>query len=181
MGFPGSVSAFITYGVTASRWHIYINATSTAQTPLMLTSHVYWNLDAFENPYTSTALNHTLELPFSGQRIDVDSILVPTGIILPNTRGGVNDFWTSPKQIGASFDDPALNGNCGAGCRGYDNCYLVNREQWGSTYFQPLADGSPWYEADPVATMWSDWSGIQVNIFSDQDAFQVYSCNGQDS
>jgi aldose 1-epimerase len=180
MGFPGTVTAFITYGLTPNRWHIYMNATSDADTPIMLTSHVYWNLDGFQNPMSSLALNHTLELPFSGQRIEVDPILVPTGNIIPNMRGSVNDFWSRPKQIGTSFSDPSLEGNCGAGCTGYDNCYLINRNQYGSAYYQPLADGAPWYEVDPVATLFSEWSGIQVAVFSDQDAYQLYSCNGQD-
>lgn len=30
-----------------------------------------------------------------------------------------------------------------------------------------------------VASLSSAWSGIRVDIYSDQDAFQMYSCNGQ--
>lgn len=30
-----------------------------------------------------------------------------------------------------------------------------------------------------VARLQSAWSGIQVDVFSDQEAFQLYSCNGQ--
>jgi aldose 1-epimerase len=48
-----------------------------------------------------------------------------------------------------------------------DNAYLVNREQNGPY---------DWRDA-PVARVQSAWSGIQLDIFSDQEAFQVYSCN----
>lgn len=81
--------------------------------------HTYWNLDGFANTETNTALNHTFYLPYSGQRIDVDNILIPTGNILANQPGSVNDFWSEPKQIGKSFSDPEIENNCGFGCSGY--------------------------------------------------------------
>ncbi len=31
-----------------------------------------------------------------------------------------------------------------------------------------------------MATLRSAWSGIQLDVYTDQEAFQVYSCNGQD-
>ena len=30
-----------------------------------------------------------------------------------------------------------------------------------------------------MARLQSAWSGIQLDVFSDQEAFQLYSCNGQ--
>jgi aldose 1-epimerase len=30
-----------------------------------------------------------------------------------------------------------------------------------------------------VARLQSAWSGIQLDVYSDQEAFQLYSCNGQ--
>jgi aldose 1-epimerase len=157
-----------------------MNGTATKATPIMLTSHVYWNLDGFQNPQSPTALQHNLFLPFSGTRLDVDGLLIPTGNIVPNAAGSANDFWSTPKDIGKSFADADIKGNCGTDCVGYDNCYLVQRSQFGSNYYAPLTDGGPWYEADSVASLRSEWSGIQVNIYSDQDAFQLYSCNFQD-
>lgn len=159
-----------------------MNATADKWTPIMLSSHTYWNLDGFQNPETPLALNHTLWLPFSGQRVDVDGILIPTGTILPNAPGGVNDFWTRPKQLGADLLRPELVNNCGTGCTGYDTAYLVNRNQygWNADNSQRDGDRDRWWRSDPVASLASAWSGVQVDIYSDQDAFQVYSCNGQD-
>lgn len=138
--------------------------------PLTL-RQTYWNLDGFQNPDTSLVLNHTLSLPYSGQRVGCDGNLIPTGDILANQPYSVNDFRTAPKQIGANFSSPEIVGNCGTGCTGYDTCYLVNREAGGDY---------DWHERGPVAALSSDFSGIKIDIFSDQDAFQVYSCGGMD-
>lgn len=119
-GFPGEVVAYITYTVEEADWHIKMVALATTKkTPIMLSSHAYWNLDGFANNETDNALNHTLHMPYSGQRVGVDNILIPNGDILPNKNGSVNDFWSKPKQIGASMDDPDLVNNCGFNCTGY--------------------------------------------------------------
>ncbi|KAJ4360568.1 uncharacterized protein N0V89_001134 [Didymosphaeria variabile] len=170
-GFPGEVVSYITYTVTAFTWNIKMVALATTKkTPIMLSSHTYWNLDAFANPETATTDNHTLHLPYSGQRIGVDNILIPDGTILPNEKYSVNDFWSSPKQLGANYSSPDIKNNCGFGCVGYDNAWLVNRAQNGPY---------DWRNEGPVATLASNFTGIQIDIFTDQDAFQVYSCPGQ--
>lgn len=168
-GFPGDVISYVTYTLTPYQWHLKMTALSlTKKTPIMLSSHTYWNLDGFQNPSTALSKNWTLHLPYSGQSVDMDGIEIPTGTINPNQQYSVNDFWSAPKQIGSNFTSPALLGNCGTNCTGYDNCFLVNRDQLGPY---------DWREKGPVATLASPWSGIQVDIFTDQEAFQFYSCN----
>lgn len=49
-----------------------------------------------------------------------------------------------------------------------DTAYLVTRQA-------PF----DWRETGPVAVLSSAWSGIQVEVYSDQEAYQVYSCGGQ--
>ncbi|KAK4198477.1 putative aldose 1-epimerase [Triangularia verruculosa] len=168
-GFPGEVISYITYSLSNMTWDAKMIAIpTTKKTPIMLSSHTYWNLDGFANNQTDTALNHTLHLPFSGQTIAVDSILIPTGEISAAPKNSVNDFWSSPRQIGDGFSDPDIAGNCGGSCTGYDNCWLVNRQHpydWKS-------------EDKMVASLGSEWSGIELRIWSDQEAFQMYSCNG---
>ncbi|KAF1986089.1 galactose mutarotase-like protein [Aulographum hederae CBS 113979] len=169
-GFPGEVVSFVTYTVTPFTWHLKMTALSiTQKTPIMLSSHTYWNLDGFQNPDTPLATNHTLHLPYSGLRIGVDGILIPDGTLLPNEQYSVNDFWSSPKQIGANLTSPEILGNCGTNCSGYDNCYIVTRGQ----------DGPYDWRESPVARLSSEWSGIGVEVFTEQEAFQVYSCVGQ--
>lgn len=117
-GFPGEVISYITYAVHDLTWDFKMVALATTKkTPIMLSSHVYWNLDGFANNDTQTVLNHTLHLPYSGQRIGVDNILIPDGTILANEPGSPNDFWTAPKQIGADIEKTL--GNCGFNCTGY--------------------------------------------------------------
>lgn len=92
-GFPGQVISYVTYTLTPHQWHLRMTAIATTKkTPIMLSSHTYWNLDGFQNPNTALALNHSLYLPYSGQRVATDGILIPNGTILPNQQGSVNDF-----------------------------------------------------------------------------------------
>ncbi|KAI4741127.1 galactose mutarotase-like protein [Aureobasidium sp. EXF-12298] len=170
-GFPGEVISYITYTLTPYQWHLKMVAVATTKkTPIMLSSHVYWNLDGFQNPNDPTINNYTVHLPYSGQRVGVDGILIPNGTILPNEQGGVFDFWSSPKKIGANLTSPDLVGGCGSGCIGYDTCWLVNRDQNGPY---------DWRQSGPVATVSSPFSGIQIDIFTDQQAFQIYTCASQ--
>ncbi|QSZ31736.1 hypothetical protein DSL72_001304 [Monilinia vaccinii-corymbosi] len=169
-GFPGEVISYVTYTLTEMTWSFKMVAIATTKkTPIMLSSHTYWNLDGFANNETATALNHSLYLPYGGQRIGTDSILIPTGDIIANQPQSLNDFWSAPKQIGANFSNPDLLGNCGENCTGYDTAYIINRDA-----LSPYS-----WHASPVARLRSAWSGIQVDIYTDQSAFQVYSCGGQ--
>ncbi|KAB5582616.1 aldose 1-epimerase [Coniochaeta sp. 2T2.1] len=171
-GFPGEVISYITYTLGDLTWDFKMVAIpTTKKTPIMLSSHTYWNLDGFSNNETNLVLNHSFYVPYGGQRVGVDNILIPTGDILANQPGSVNDFWSAPKQIGEGFSDPEIQGNCGFNCSGYDTCWLVNREQLGP--YDWRADGGF------VARLQSPWSGIQLDVYSDQEAFQMYSCNGQ--
>jgi aldose 1-epimerase len=101
----------------------------------------------------------------------VDGNLIPNGIILPAQQYSVNDFWSAPKQIGANLTAPELLDNCGTNCTGYDTCWIVNRAQNGPY---------DWRQSGPIASLSSEWSGIKLDIYSDQEAFQMYSCPGQD-
>ena len=131
-GFPGEVISYITYTVSGQTWDIKMVAIATTKkTPIMLSSHTYWNLDGFE---LEDALGHELWMPLAGMRIGVDGILIPTGEVLANERGGVNDFWSKPKRIGEAFGNgteaskkEGLEGNCGSGCTGYGMffCFLL--------------------------------------------------------
>ncbi len=119
-GFPGEVVSWATYSLNGRDWDFQLVAQSlTKKTPIMLSSHTYWNLDGFANNETNTALNHTLHMPYGGQRVGVDNILIPTGDILANAKGSVNDFWSKPKQLGADLEKPEIVGNCGFNCSGY--------------------------------------------------------------
>ena len=136
ISFPGEVVAYVTYTVTPYKWHLRMTALATTKkTPIMLSSHTYLNLDGFQNPNTPLALDHSLHMPWAGQRVATDNILIPTGDILANKQDGVFDFWSAPKQLGADITSPNLLGACGYNCTGYDTCFPLNRDaQLGFSY-----------------------------------------------
>lgn len=171
-GFPGEVVAFITYTAAPYEWRERMVAIPTTEkTPIMLSSHVYWNLDGYANDQTDTALNHTLYMPYAGMRTNVTTTQVPTGTLDTNWADGPFDFWTQPRQVGYAFDQPELNRSCGPTCLGYNVCFLTQRQE---------AEKEAWEQTGAqVATLRSAWSGIQLDVFTDQDALQIYSCNNQ--
>lgn len=89
--------------------------------------------------------------------------MVPTGKLTTIPKDDINDFWSKPKEIGASITSPGWVGNCGTsnGCEGYNNCWIVDKN--------PILDR-------PVATLSSEWSGIKLDIFTNQGAVQLYTC-----
>ena len=107
MGFPGLVLGKVTHTITANTWTTKLSAKAVDhKTPIMLTTHPYWNLDAFANPATDLVLNHTLSLPFGERMIGIDGTTQSTGELPKVKKGGVNDFVSKPKQLGASMSDP---------------------------------------------------------------------------
>jgi len=148
MGFPGEVVAEVVYTVSEPGiWAFRIVArptTKDAKTPIMLSSHVYWNLDGFQvvdnhsnhkgrysddgesTVLSGTIREHTLWMPDAKRRIAVDSILIPTGEILDNTKEDANDFWSRPRSFGEGIDSAGAVGNCGAGCTGYGKPFYLS-------------------------------------------------------
>ncbi|KAJ5293704.1 hypothetical protein PENANT_c002G03012 [Penicillium antarcticum] len=136
----------------------------TEKTPIMLANHIYWNLNAFKE---KNVLEDTLQLPLSKRYIAGDSILIPNGTIsdVDNTYAGSLDF-TTPKTIGK--DIKKTTGLCGAGCTGYDTCFLVDR---------PTSNAP-----DSMITALrasSDSTGISLEVATNQAAIQIYTCSGQ--
>lgn len=134
-------------------------------TPIMLANHVYWNLGAFTQGTNATVLNDTLYMPYADRYIPVDSLEVPLG-----TLGIVNntalDFASAPKQIGADI----LNADyCGANCIGYDNAFILDRPSY-------TLDEDAGFS---VLTMSSPATGIQLDVLTNQQGLQIYSCVGQ--
>jgi aldose 1-epimerase len=151
MGFPGLVLGTVTYSASNDTWSTKLSAVAVDHdTQLMLTTHPYWNLDAFSNPKTDLILNHTLSLPFSTRMLGIDPATECTGAIPAVPKGSIND--------------PNWVGNCGtgSGCSGYNNQWVIDRNASDS--------------AKPVATLSSDYTGIKWDLYTDQAGVVVYSC-----
>lgn len=162
-GFPGQVETTTRYRLgNGATWYIELNATATKETPIMLSSHVYWNLDAFNE--TASALDYVLHMPYADRYVKTDSILVPTGA-LPEVKGTPFDFQT-PTPFSKNFGD--TKGVCGYGCQGWDSCFVMSHPPG-------------YHRAKPALEMYSLKSGIKLSVVTDQAAVQVYTCDGIDS
>ncbi|THU97940.1 galactose mutarotase-like protein [Dendrothele bispora CBS 962.96] len=152
-GFPGIVTAFATHSVSnGGTLKTTVHATATEKTPIMLTQHIYWNLDAFQDN-SSTILDHHLQIS-SSKVVAVDSNAIPTGELI-SAPGTPFDFRKETgTKIGARWNDTV--DLCGPGCQGYDNCWIYDRDSFGTS-------------------LWSDNSGIRVDISTNQPAVQVYT------
>lgn len=166
-GFPGAVLNVATYTLTDEPAWIsrLVSIPLTKSTPIMLANHVYWNLGAFVDAEALTILNNTLYMPYADRYIGTDGILVPTGE-LRVTKGTPLDF-TEPKTIGKDIND-TLN-NCGTGCVGYDNGFILDRSPYSAPHDPTLE----------VLRLYAPSTGIQLSVETDQQGLQIYSCNGQ--
>ncbi|OJJ44331.1 hypothetical protein ASPZODRAFT_773293 [Penicilliopsis zonata CBS 506.65] len=177
-GFPGDVITHAIYSVDnevtpenpkglPQLTTKLVSLALTERTPIMLANHIYWNLNAFKE---STILNDTyLEMPWSPRYVAVDGIEVPNGTILEvfDTYNGALDF-TSSKLVGQDIFE--TEGLCGTGCTGYDTCWMVDRP--------------PSYSAPdsmiPSLRMSSNTTGIALEVTTNQNALQIYTCNELD-
>ncbi|KAH8094474.1 galactose mutarotase-like protein [Cristinia sonorae] len=152
-GFPGTVHAFATHTVeNGGILKTTIHATATEKTPIMLTQHIYWNLDAFQG--SDNILNHHLHVD-SSKVVAVDGDAIPTGEFI-DVSGTVFDFRETEK-IGFRFNETV--GLCGAPCQGYDHCFIYDHD----------------HTVKPGVTLWSDVSGIKLDITTNNPAVQVYT------
>lgn len=152
-GFPGVVTAFTTYSVeNGGTLKTTIHATASEKTPIMLTQHIYWNLDAFQE--SSDILAHGLYID-SSQVIAVDDDAIPTGI-LANIEGTPFDFRTE-QAIGGRWEETA--GLCGQDHQGYNTCYILPDRPKGKFNI----------------SLSSKTSGIKLDISTNQKAVIVYT------
>lgn len=159
-GFPGSVIASASYTLQNGSTLIQAmdaNVTDDKFTPIMLSSHTYWNLAAYNE--SQTILNHTLSMPRADKYIQTDGHLIPSGPI-PDTKGTPLDFATAPRTIGSQYN--FTEGICGTNCTGYDTCFVMSSHDRNET----------------ILELTSPESGIRMSVTTDQDAIQIYSCPG---
>ena len=170
-GYPGRVVTYATFSVGPgpSLTSCLVSIPLDAPTPIMLTTHPYFNLDAFADAADATVLDHTLHMPYSSRYIEIDNIEVPTGQIGaiaassdPQTK--LLDF-TFPRTIGSSINADIQQ--CGFNCTGIDTNFIIDR---------PAASGVASVSL-PVLTLSSNVTGIKFDLYTNQQALIVYTCN----
>ncbi|CBY00123.1 similar to aldose 1-epimerase [Plenodomus lingam JN3] len=165
-GMPGRVLASVTYSVSKNKWSIVMDAMSPEhKTPIMLTQHTYFQLDAFANPENRTIWNHTLYMPEAKRVLEADANALPTGVIADVAPGDMSDFASTPRALGFASDRAEFENHCGAGCHGYNGAWAFNENRDKSA---------------TVLTLSSRWSGIQAELTTNQDAVVLYTCNWND-
>ncbi|KAJ7765020.1 galactose mutarotase-like domain-containing protein [Mycena maculata] len=157
-GFPGTVTTTVEYTLESkATWKISMQSVAEALTPIMLSGHHYWNLEAYQE--TQDLSGHFAQFDAS-RIIATDGALIPNGNLTP-TAGTPLDF-SKAKSLGAAINATAGDQFCGTDCIGFDNCWIYDDNN----------------EKDPVFSLWSVNSGIKLEVTTNQPALQVYTCNG---
>ena len=154
-GFPGEVTAFVTYTLTRNnKIDIRYEATTDAPTIINMTNHSYFNLsgdpedrDITRDMLMVNAANYT----------PIDSTFMTTGEIKPVVRTPFD--LTVPTLIG-TFIDAKYNQTEYA--KGYDHNFVLNTKG----NIKSLA-----------AILYSPRSGISMMVYTDEPGIQVYSGN----
>lgn len=154
-GFPGNLSITMTYTLTPENgFKITYRATTDKPTVANISHHSFFNLKGEGNGTVTDNL-----LTINGSAITpVDSVLIPTGEILP-VEGTPFDF-RSARTIGERIDQENVQLKNG---RGYDMNWVIDRKS---------PDDVEW-----IASLYEPVSGRGIEVWSDQPALQFYSGN----
>ncbi|MDE6541610.1 MAG: galactose mutarotase [Muribaculaceae bacterium] len=154
-GFPGAVTATVTYTLTDGNALVMdYEAVTDAPTVINMTNHAYFCLSGDPE---ATVADDVLQL-YASAYTPVDSTFMTTGEILP-VAGTPMDF-TTPKAVGADLKnfgfEQIRNGN------GFDHNWVLD------------ADGDI---ARPAARLTSAASGITLTVYTTEPGIQFYSGN----
>ncbi len=148
-GYPGNLTVKITYTLENDALTVEYTAESDADTVINLTNHAYFNLGGIG---AESVCDQTLTL-FADAIAEVDETLIPTGKLL-SVQNSAFDF-TKAKKIG---QDIAANDRQLQIGGGYDHSFRLT-------------------EKSPAAILFSEKSGIRMEIDTTEDALQVYTAN----
>ena len=154
-GFPGNVTAYVTYTLTAdNKIDISYSATTDAPTVINMTNHSYFNLSG--DP-TRSIVDDELYINAS-QFTPIDSVSIPNDANR-DVEGTPFDF-RQMHRIGDNIDAPDCEQI--ANGRGYDHNWVLDTA------------GDP---ANVAATLYCPQSGIGLNVYTDEPGIQVYTGN----
>ncbi|SGY91713.1 BQ5605_C038g11692 [Microbotryum silenes-dioicae] len=165
-GFPGTVHVLASYTLGPDAvWTTRLSGQvkTGKATPMMMSSHVYWNLDGYGYDTSGAvgkttnkgALDHVLKIK-SSSYVSTDEILVPSGSITRIASNASPLDFRKARTIGSRFS--RTDGVCGGDCTGYDTCFIYDQSA----------------PREPVMELISP-------VRTNQPAVQVYTCNHQGS
>ena len=155
-GLPGDLTITITYSISEdNEFKITYDAIpEKKKTVINLTSHMYFNLNGH---YKGNVENHLLTLYADAYNPVIDAKSIPTEENAP-VEGTVFDF-RKAKKIGKDIEADEVQLKY---VGGYDHNFVVNGGTGNIRHF---------------ATVYSEESGICMDLFSDQTGTQFYSGN----
>lgn len=155
-GYPGKLTASVTYKLLDDALEISYQCSSTRDTLCSLTNHSYFNLDGDG----VSALDHEIFID-ADSLCKVDDGLIPTGERLDLTL---------PENAAYSFLTPhALGLHIGEGGQ------LMRVANGGYDFSYNFAGGADF--SKPRATAYSARTGIKMSVYTDLPAMQFYSGN----
>ena len=121
-GFPGNLTAHVTYRLHGSALVIEMRATTDAPTIVRLVHHSYFNLAGHDS---GTVLDHELQL-HSSHIVELDQELLPTGQVVA-VAGTPFDF-RLPHTVGERNADVPNDGagRISGGSAGYDHVWVLD-------------------------------------------------------
>lgn len=153
-GFPGKLTVFVSYEVTADSCVVIDYRASTDKaTVVNLTNHAYFNLLG-ENSNTD-CLGHYLSID-AAQYVPTDAKGIPQGGLALVQDSGF-DFNKS-KAITTHF----MKDKQQQAAKGYDHCFVFDSHR---------------NKEKPVASLLSPDNLIRLNLFTDKPAMQLYTGN----
>jgi aldose 1-epimerase len=166
-GYPGTLTATVTYRLLAGTGALRIDyeATTDAPTVVNLTNHTYFNLSG---GLREDVRGHLLQLSCA-RYLPVDKSGIPTGE-LEATAGGPFDF-ASESALGLAIDgigERETNSRLGV-----DHCFCVDGDGDGCS--EGVAEGDE--RLRPMATLTHPGSGRRLTLSGTQPGVQVYTGN----
>jgi len=159
MGFPGTVTAKVTYRVLPGNvWRIDYEATTDKPTVLNLTHHSYWNL---AGEASGNVLNQELQI-FADSYMKTDAGLIPSEIA--PVKGTGFDF-TSSRPIGSKAGWMEACKAIACTDNWYDHNFVLRGKAG---------------ELKPAATMRDPASGRKLEIWTTEPCMQMYGAQNMD-
>ncbi len=149
-GFPGTLTAVVTYRLSADSLQMSYEATTDHPTHVNLTNHAYWNLGGAAS---GPVLKHRLQLE-ADAILAIDSRKIPTGEFQP-VMDSPFDFRKSQSIVERIAE---VDGG------GYDHCYVLRADQSESLRRAARVE-------DPE-------SGRVMEVFTTAPGLQLYTANG---
>lgn len=154
-GFPGNVQFEVTYKLTRSNeLKIHLKATTDRETPINLTAHPYFNLQAQSG---ITAFSHQVKI-VADQFLEINKEMIPTGkkLSVHNSDFDFRDFNSIEHRIESKHPQIQL-------VNGFDHCYVFANEQPETVQIN--------------AILMEQNTGRVVKVFSDYPGIQFYTAN----